>query len=160
MSESSTTTSPEFVSVECEKMKVNLANAGEFITVANAAISLEKYLGDPQTPARNESSHIFGHVFGINSLKKVLMDIDIFNARQGEKDPKIAAIKCYYGISKRNDCDFPLKPADGEFRDLILMPVLDTGVDFHKILGIDDDEVLSGSRPCPNQCGEDSFLSK
>jgi len=159
MSETKTTNSPEFVTVTCDKMKVNLANAGEFITVEAAAISLGKYLSDPSTPATNEQSHIFGHVFGINNLKKVLLEIDIYNSKQGDKDPKIAAIKCYYGISERHDPDFPLKPQNGEFRDLILMPVLDNGKDKHHI-SLRGDEILSGSRPCPNQCGEDSFLNQ
>ncbi|MES2651069.1 MAG: hypothetical protein V4663_04980 [Bacteroidota bacterium] len=160
MSENTTTNSPEFGSIECDRMKINLPNAGEFITVQNAAISLGKYINHPTTPARNDDAHIFGHVFGINSLKKVLLDIDIFNSKQGATDPKIAAIKFYYGISKRNDVDFPLKPIDGEFRDLILMPVLDTGKDVHTVLRFVDDLVLSGSRPCPNQCGDDTFLNK
>ena len=159
MSKTKATNSPDFVSIECEKMSVNLANAGEFITLENAAISLGNYLSDPTTPAKNDPNHIFGHVFGINSLKKVLLDIDIFNAKQKQDKPKIAAIKFYYGISERHDQDFPLKPKDGAFRDLILIPVLDSGKDFHNI-GITEDIVLSGSRPCPNQCGDDSFLNQ
>ncbi|MCD8739834.1 hypothetical protein LT679_04405 [Mucilaginibacter roseus] len=135
----------------CQQMKVNLCNAGEFITVKNAADSLTRYFKLPTTPPHDDPKHVYGHTFGLNKIRRMLFDIDLYNAGLTVSEPRIAGIRVYYGFSERHDPDFPLNEACA---DLLFMPVLDNGVDIYNIhLLTGTEQILSASRPCPNQCG-------
>ena len=138
----------------CLRMPDDLCNAGKFIIVDDAAKSLKAYLDLPCTPSANDPKHVYGHTFGLNSIRKMLYDIDVYNAAVAPGDKRIAGLRVYYGLSVRNDVNFPLDPPDIMRPDLIFMPVKDDGVDLYTINSISGTEtVLSGSRPCPNQCG-------
>jgi hypothetical protein len=137
----------------CVDMKNNLINAGAFIQVEDAAKSLLAYLNFPGTPARDDPKHIYGHIFGLNTLRTLLNNIDLFN-KDAPEDKVITGIRVYYGISERYDADFPLNPPHGKFRDLIFMPVVPSGKDLYPIDPelVDPQLILSESRPCPTQC--------
>jgi len=138
---------------ECADMKNNLINAGAFITVDDAAKSLLAYLNFPGTPPRDDPKHIYGHIFGLNTLRTLLNNIDLFN-EDAPAEKVITGVRVYYGVSERHDANFPLNPPHGKFRDLIFMPVKPSGEDLYPIDPhmVDPQLIMSESRPCPTQC--------
>jgi hypothetical protein len=144
---------------QCADMKNNLINAGTFIKVDDAAASLQAYLDAPGTPPKGDLSHIYGHIFGLNTLRTLLTNIDGYNGGAAD-DKKVTGIRIYYGIAVRHDANFPLKPPHRMYRDLIFMPVLPSGEDLYPIdpQFVDPQLILSESRPCPTQCPK--FLDK
>lgn len=135
----------------CVQMQVNLPNAGEFIKVDEAVASLKRYFALPTTPSPDDPDHVYGHTFGLNKIRKLLFDIDLYNTELKPGEKKISGLRIYYGVSERHDPDFPV---NGPCADLIFMPVKEDGVDIYTIHSLSGgEEVLSNSRPCPNQCG-------
>ncbi len=141
------------LSVPCNAMGVNLLNAGKFITEPQAKASLNAYFQEPGVPPRTDKSHIFGHTFGLNTLKRLFADIESYNLDQENEKDMIKGIRVYYGKCVRNDPDFPVLPKDQKYRDVFFMPVLANGDDIYKVnklLG--KNMIVGGSRPCPNEC--------
>jgi hypothetical protein len=138
----------------CNDMKVDLSNAGKFITLKAATESLQAYLQAPGTPPRKDPKHIYGHGFGLNNIRTLLYRIDQYNGNVKPADKKIAGIRIYYGLDERHDPSFPLRPPHGKFRDLIFVPLMEDGNDFYPIDHDLEDPVmiLSEGRPCPTQC--------
>ncbi len=135
----------------CVQMPVNLCDAGEIINIDDAAKSLQRYFALPGTLPQHDPKHVYGHTFGLNRIRQMLFDIDVHNTKLQPGEKKIAGLRIYYGVSERHDSDFPVV---GFCPDLIFMPVMEDGVDLYTIHSLSGNEtVLSGSRPCPNQCG-------
>jgi hypothetical protein len=160
--ETTTTENPKAVIAPCAQMGDDLINAGTFVGLSTAVASLQAYLDAPGTPTLGDPGHIFGHTFGLNNLRTLLFNIDLYNSEKVDDEPLIKGIRVYYGIDKRNDASFPMNPPNGMFRDLIFMPVVADGSDLFPIIrGIVDPQlILSGSRPCPNECGTLTFIQK
>jgi hypothetical protein len=135
----------------CTKMPINLINAGEFINAAAAKESLLAYSMEPNVQPLNDPNHIFGHTFGIQKLREFLLKMDLYNAGEIDDEDKIYGVRIYYGKSKRSDPDFPLP--DEALRDVFIMPVKKNGEDLYRVVPLlAENMILSGSRPCPNQC--------
>ncbi len=153
---------PPYVDVKCIKITKNLSDAGKFYKVADAKSSLQCYLDQPDTPSSDDPKHIFAHVFGINNIRELLYRMDLYNEQvtRDKTGKKIKGVRMYHGLDCRTDSDFGL-PHDKLFRDLIIMPVLENGHDLYPMLDklIDNDIILSGSRPCPPQCKELYFFN-
>lgn len=138
----------------CDNMKVNLGTAGAFLNEEAARASLQCYFEQPGVPAPDDPDHIYGHTFGLDTMKEFISNIDTYNSNISNETDRINAIRVYYGMSQRHDPDFPLNPKDGYFKDVFFMPVLATGEDLYKIHHLlPAVPVLGESRPCPNQCG-------
>lgn len=134
----------------CRKVTVDLINAGEFISIREASDSLNQHLAPIPNP--KDPNYIYGFTFGLNKFRQFIYQIDMYNSGQVREDAKIYGIRIYYGKCKRKDPEY----GTDSYPDLILMPVLKDGSDLYKIS--DDDfldvpvNILSQSRPCPNQC--------
>ncbi|WP_316802945.1 hypothetical protein [Pedobacter nototheniae] len=138
----------------CSRMPVNLKNAGKFIKQNEAIKSLEAYFVDARIPDPTAKEIIFGHTFGLNKVRKLLDNIDEYNNKVDQEEKEIKGIRIYYGYGLRHDPEFGLEPKDGPFRDVFLMPVLASGEDLYGVYRlVEEDLILSESRPCPNQCG-------
>lgn len=140
--------------IPCDDMKVNLENAGNFISPKEAEASLNRYFIEAGITDIHDTKLIYGHTFGINKLTELLANIDKHNGMVSTNDEKIKAVRIYYGNSQRHDNDFELNPKDGFFNDLFIMPVLSTGRDLFNVHALREENIILGeSRPCPNQCG-------
>ncbi|WP_131539147.1 hypothetical protein [Pedobacter nototheniae] len=145
----------------CDRMAVNLENAGNFISSGTAEAYLKEYFQTERIPDPSDEGLIYGHTFGLNKLKTLLANIDKYNDTAAQNED-IKGIRIYYAYSQRNDADFPLDPKDGCFKDLFILPVKCDGTDFYDVkdeVSLNDKSargeefILGESRPCPNQCG-------
>lgn len=137
----------------CGDMSKKLCTAGKFIEQGEAAIRLSAYFKASGTSPK-DPHNIFGHTFGLNNIRTMLYNIDQYNANPPAGAKLVKGIRVYLGYSRRDDPDFPMNPVDGSFNDLIFMPVLEDGNDYLQIYELTGtDVILSGSRPCPNECG-------
>lgn len=136
----------------CNEMSMNLVNAGKFIGKAAAIDSIDQYFANSGRGPQEEG-HIYGFTYGLNSVRKLLLKIDMINANVTDPKDRIDGLRFYKGFSKRNDPDFRLEP-NVQYEDIFIMPILSDGKDYYTVHRIVDEEIiLSESRPCPNQCG-------
>jgi hypothetical protein len=145
----------EELTLNCSLMPADLLNAGRFITPDEATLSLRDYLNEPGTPPADAPGHIYGHTFGLQKLRELMLNIDVYNSQQVSDDTRVQGVRMYYGKSARRDPAFPLSPPGVKVRDVFMMPVLKDGNDLFKLNPVagDADLILGESRPCPNQCG-------
>ena len=130
-------------------MENELKFSGEFLGVEEAKGYLQAFLDSESASVAGEvtTSVVSGQVIGLENLKVFMAAIQTFNKDQQNTD-KIEAVRVYYSRSKR-------KEASKVMRDIILEPVLASGMDLHKLFPhqIADDQLILGKAiPCPNLC--------
>ncbi len=129
----------------------DLINAGCFVSITQAHNHVKEYLSLPGCLPQHDPKHIYGHVFGLNNLRKLIYQIDLYNSAQTDDTKLLKGVRVYQAVSERSDTNFPTA---GKLRDLIFMPVLANGTDMPEkaLEHLVEGPVLTGSRPCPNQC--------
>jgi len=142
-------------------MAQNISNTGTFVNAQEAKANVDAYLKDtgaPQ-PGPHHVDHVFGHVFGLAKVKKLIANIDKHNEKEKDTKKHIAGIRVYHAKSVRAG-----KERQGSMRDLVVVPVTKNGHDYPekihhgaeapaKPVKANRALILTGSGPCPNVCG-------
>lgn len=145
-----------------QQISNSLMNTGRIVKSKHVAESLEKYF-EISGNRRDDPAHVYGFVYGLNSIRELLANIDKANEKNTDPERNIVGLRFLKAYTKRDNPDFNLK-TDDYYEDLLVTPVFATGVNYLDSAasargteedGDDEDEDISlaGSRPCPNQCG-------
>lgn len=113
---------------------------GRFITASEARANCKKpiFLGK-----------VKAHLFDLDKFKEFVNKIAQYNGQAGlPNEERVAYVRMYYSRSSRG--------GHANEKDLVIVPVMASGVDLYKVAGklFSDDNILSESTPCPNLCGD------
>lgn len=152
-----------------QQLSNSLMNTGHIVDSKRAAASLDKYF-EISGKSPDDPDHVYGFVYGLNSVRDLLANIDKANEKTTDPTRKIVGLRFLKAFTKRENPDFKLK-TDDYYEDLLVTPVYATGENYLKSAtavaeragsegegegegeGEEEDILLAGSRPCPNQCG-------
>lgn len=113
---------------------------GRFISAAEARANCKKpiLLGK-----------VKGHLFDLDKWTQFVDNIAKYNGQAGlPNDARVAYVRVYYSRSSRG--------GHTNEKDLVIVPVMASGVDLYEVSGkvFSEDNILSESTPCPNLCGD------
>jgi hypothetical protein len=140
---------------------VDITQRGTFINASAAKSNLEEYFKDhgKAQPKHDDKDHVFGHVFGLAKIKELISKIDQHNLAETDESHRIHGVRIY-------------RSKTGPTNDLLIVPVTKDSNDYPASVHESskpparaaassaqaaaapegDDMILSGARPCPNQC--------
>ncbi len=128
----------------------DITNTGKFINAKAAKTNLDKYFKDEGTKQlhKDDSDHVFGHVFGLAKVKELVAKIDQHNLSESDVNKHIKGLRIYHSKTKST-------------RDVMIVPVTKEGHDHpdtvhhgpaSKTQPKFKPMILSDAMPCPNNC--------
>jgi hypothetical protein len=132
-------------------MANDITNTGTFISSTAAKANLKKYFKDEGKPqlSQDHPDHVFGHVFGLAKIKDLVSRIDQHNLSEPDAEKHIKGLRIYRSKTK-SKTDVMIVPLTKDGKD---HPQQIHGGSESKKQGKFKPMILSGSGPCPNQCG-------
>jgi hypothetical protein len=138
----------------CKALTENQQNLGEFVSHESAKAKLNRYLDGAGSiqPPKGDEEHVYGHLFGLNLIKELLMKIDTYNIATVNPTEQITAVRVY-----RSKSETP----EGLLNDVLIVPVRRSGYDYPEPLveGDGGDIILGNGGPCPNVCNASFFTA-